>query len=71
MPAVALVTIGLGAALAIALVAAVATIVVQLRRTSAVLADIDGLLVAVPPGLSGLGPTIARINRALAALAGG
>ena len=69
MPAVALVTIALGAVLALALVGAVAVIVVQLRRTSAVLADIDGLLAAVPPGLAPLSPTIARINRALASLA--
>jgi hypothetical protein len=66
MPLVAVVTIVLGALLVLALVAAVAVIVLQLRRTSTVLADIDAALAVLPPGLSPLAPTIARINRALA-----
>ena len=65
MPGVAYVTIALGAVLALALVAAVTVILVQLRRTSGVLGDIDGLIAAVPPGLAGLGPTLARIKAAL------
>ena len=69
MPLVAIVTIALGAVLALALVAAVSVILAQLRRTSSILADIDGQLAAVPPGLSPLVPTAARINAALAALA--
>ena len=68
MPLVAVVTIVLGALLALTLVAAVAVIARRLRATSAVLADIDGLLLAVPPGLSPLAPTIDRINRALRSL---
>lgn len=65
MPAVALVTIGLGAALALALVLAVGTVLVQLRRTSAVLDDIDTLVASVPPSLTGLAPALGRITRAL------
>ena len=68
MTAVAVTTIVLGGLLALSLVAAVAVIVLRLRRTSTVLADIDGLLAAVPPGLAGLEPTIGRINHALSSL---
>lgn len=65
MPAVAVVSIVLGATLALALVAAVTVILVQLHRTSAVLADVDDLLAAVPPGLAGVGPALERITYAL------
>ena len=68
MPGVAVATIALGAALALALVTAVGVILVQLRHTSGVLADIDTLVAGVPPGLAGLGPTLARIKRALTTL---
>ena len=65
MPGVAYVTIALGAVLALALVLAVGVILVQLRRTSRVLGDVDGLIAAVPPSLTGLGPTLSRITRSL------
>ena len=71
MPLVAIVTIVLGVLLALTLVGAVAVIMFRLLRTSAVLADIDDALVALPTGLSGLDPTIARINRALGSLLSG
>ena len=71
MPLVAIVTIMLGILLALTLVGAVVVIVVRLLRTSAVLADIDDALVALPAGLSGLDPTIVRINRALDSLLSG
>lgn len=67
MPGVAVVTIALGAVLALALVGAVGVILVQLRRTSGVLGDIDVLIAAFPPGLAGLTPTL---NRIMAALSG-
>lgn len=67
MPGAAYGSIALGAALALALVAAVAVILVQLRRTSAVLGDIDRLVAAVPAGLAGLGPSLRRIKAALKA----
>jgi hypothetical protein len=69
MPAVAVVSIALGAAVALALVSAVAVIAGQLLRTSAVLADVDGLLAAVPPSLADMEPTLTRINRVLRSLA--
>ena len=65
MPGVAVMTIILGAVLALALVGAVGVILVQLRRTSGVLEDIDVLITTVPPGLAGLAPTIGRIKAAL------
>lgn len=69
MPPVAIVSIALGAVLALVLVVAVAVIVIQLRRTSSVLADVEGLLAAVPPGLAPLAPTLSRINHAVRAMA--
>lgn len=68
MPAQGVATIAVAGVLALALVVAVTVILVQLRRTSAVLADVDGLLAGLPPGLAGLGPTISRITRAIGSL---
>jgi type II secretory pathway component PulJ len=69
MPIVALVTIVLAMVIAAVLATAVAVILVQLSRTSAVLDDVDGLLGSLPPALEGLGPALTRANRALAAVA--
>jgi hypothetical protein len=69
MPAQGVVTIVLGALLAATLVAAVSVILVQLLRTSAVLADVDTELAQLPRRLAGLDRVIGRINRALQSLA--
>lgn len=68
MPVQGIVTIVLGGLLAATLVAAVSVILVQLLRTSAVLADVDAHLARLPAGLADLDPVIARINRALRSL---
>ena len=70
MPAAGIATIAVAAALALTLVVAVAVILGQLLRTSAVLADVDGLIAGLPAGLSSLEPAVGRMNRALASLAG-
>ena len=70
MPAQGTATIAVAALLALALAVAVTVILVQLWRTSRVLEDVDGLLAAMPPALSPVGPAIGRINRAIRALAG-
>lgn len=69
MPPQGVVTIVLGGLLAVTLVAAVAIILVQLLRTSAVLADVDAELAGLPRNLSGLDGLIGRINGALNSLA--
>lgn len=68
MPAQGVVTIVLGALLAATLVAAVSVILVQLLRTSAVLADVDTELSQLPGKLAGVDRVIVRINRALQSL---
>ena len=69
MPVQGVVTIVLGALLAATLVGAVSVILVQLLRTSAVLADVDAELSRLPRGLAGLDRVIGRINRAVQSLA--
>ncbi|MEN3314646.1 MAG: hypothetical protein V7605_880 [Acidimicrobiaceae bacterium] len=69
MPIVAVATIVIAVVVAAVLAGAVAVIAVQLRRTSAVLADVDAQLGTLPPALRPLGPAIERANLALAAVA--
>ena len=70
MPAAGIATIAVAALLALTLVVAVGIIVVQLLRASRVLEDADGLLASMPSALSPVGPTVARLNRAIRKLVG-